>query len=73
MVEQFHLFFLGSLLVMIGLITLTFSLKSRSNGSTGIILLGPIPIMWGGKNKSLLALIIAAILFFALIPLVFIL
>ena len=53
MIEQQHLLFLGSILVMFGLVMLMFSFRPRSTGSTGIILLGPIPIMWGGKNKTL--------------------
>jgi len=73
MVEQFQLFFLGSILVMLGLIIMMLSIKPRRSGSTGIILLGPIPIIWGGKNKLLLAIVVAAILFFVLFPLVFIL
>lgn len=73
MAEQFQLFFLGSILVMFGLIVMMLSIKPRGSGSTGIILLGPIPIVWGGKNKLLLAIVIAAILLFVLLPLVFIL
>ena len=54
MVEQQYLLFLGSALIMFGLVMLIFSIKPKRNGSTGIILLGPIPIMWGGKNKLIL-------------------
>jgi uncharacterized membrane protein len=51
MIEQQYLLFLGSALIMVGLFMIMFSIKSRQNGSTGIILLGPIPIVWGGKSK----------------------
>ena len=64
MVEQQHLLFLGSALVMFGLVMLMFSIKPKHNGSTGIILLGPIPIVWGGKNKLIFLI---PLLFFALI------
>jgi len=64
MVEQQHLLFLGSALIMFGLIMLMFSIKPKHNGSTGIILLGPIPIVWGGKNKLIFLI---PLLFFALI------
>ena len=51
MVEQQYLLFLGSALIMVGLFMIMFSIRPRQNGSTGIMLLGPIPIVWGGKNK----------------------
>jgi len=51
MIEQQYLLFLGSALIMLGLVMLMLSIKPKHNGSTGIILLGPIPIVWGGKNK----------------------
>ena len=56
MVEQQYMMmlFLGSALIMFGLVMLMFSIKPKHNGSTGIILLGPIPIVWGGKNKLIL-------------------
>lgn len=54
MIEQQQLLFLGSALVMIGLFMLMFSMRARDTGSAGIILLGPIPIAWGGRNRSLL-------------------
>jgi len=64
MVEQHYLLFLGSALIMVGLVMLMFSIRPKHNGSTGIILLGPIPIIWGGKNKLMLLI---PLLFFALI------
>jgi uncharacterized membrane protein len=51
MVEQQYLLFLGSALIMVGLFMIMFSIRPKQNGSTGIILLGPIPIIWGGKSK----------------------
>jgi len=72
-VEQFQLFSLGSVLVILGLVVLIFSIKPRISGTIGIILLGPLPIMWGGRNKSILVILIIAMLLFALLPLVFIL
>ena len=51
MVEQQYLLFLGSALIMFGLFIIMFSIRPRQNGSTGIMLLGPIPIVWGGKSK----------------------
>jgi len=71
MVEQQYLLFSGSALIMFGLLMLIFSIKPKHNGSTGIILLGPIPIVWRGKNKSILLI---PLLFFALmVALVFML
>jgi len=64
MAEHQYLMFLGSALIMLGLIILMFSVKQRQNGSTGIILLGPIPIVCGGKNKMTL---LFPLLFLALI------
>ncbi len=63
-VEHHYVMFLGSALIMLGLIILMFSVKQRQNGSTGIILLGPIPIVWRGKNKMIL---LFPLLFLALI------
>lgn len=70
MSEHHYLMFLGSALIMLGLIILMFSVKQRQNGSAGIILLGPIPIVWGRKNKMILifpflflALIVALVFF----------
>lgn len=71
MVEQQYLLFLGSALIMFGLLMLMFSIKPKRNGSTGIILLGPIPIMWGGKNRSIL--LIPVIFLALMIALVFLL
>ncbi len=51
MVEQQYLLFLGSALVMLGLFMIMFSIRPKQDGSTGILLLGPIPIIWGGKSK----------------------
>ncbi len=51
MVEQQYLLFLGSALIMFGLFMIMFSIRPKQNGSTGIVLLGPIPIVWGGKSK----------------------
>jgi uncharacterized membrane protein len=51
MVEQQYLLFLGSALIMLGLFMIMFSIRAEHNGSTGIMLLGPIPIVWGGKSK----------------------
>ena len=51
MVEQQYLLFLGSALIMFGLFMIMFSIRPKQNGSTGIMLLGPIPIVWGGKSK----------------------
>ncbi|HLE34666.1 MAG TPA: DUF131 domain-containing protein [Nitrososphaerales archaeon] len=51
MVEQQYLLFLGSALIMFGLFIIMFSIRPKQNGSTGIMLLGPIPIVWGGKSK----------------------
>lgn len=62
MVEQQYLLFLGSVLVMLGLFMIMFSIRPKQNGSTGIMLLGPIPIIWGGKSKLVF-----------LIPLIFVL
>jgi len=62
MVEQQYLLFLGSALIMVGLFMIMFSIRPKQNGSTGIILLGPIPIIWGGKSKLVF-----------LIPLIFVL
>lgn len=68
MVEQQHLLFLGSALIMLGLVMLMFSIKPKPNSPSGIILLGPIPIIWGGKNRLvlliplLLALVVALVL-----------
>ena len=53
MVEQQYLLFLGSALIMVGLFMVMFSIRPKRNGSTGIMLLGPIPIVWGGKSKLL--------------------
>ena len=53
MVEQQYLLFLGSALIMVGLFIVMFSIRPKRNGSTGIMLLGPIPIVWGGKSKLL--------------------
>ena len=71
MVEQQYLLFLGSALIMFGLIMLMFSIKPKHSGSTGIILLGPIPIVWGGKNK--LILLIPLLFLALLVALVFML
>ncbi|MEM2759539.1 MAG: DUF131 domain-containing protein [Nitrososphaerales archaeon] len=71
MVEQLQLLSVGLILVMLGIIVTVFSLKPRGRGSTGIILLGPIPIVWGGSNKSLLVVIISVILLlFIVLPMV---
>jgi uncharacterized membrane protein len=71
MVEQQYLLFLGSALIMLGLVMLMFSIKPKRNGSTGIILLGPIPIVWGGRSKLMLLI---PLLFLALtVALVFLL
>ncbi len=70
MVWQQYLLFLGSALIMLGLFTLIFSIKPKHNGSTGIILLGPIPIVWGGKNKLML---LVPLLFVLVIALAFLL
>jgi len=70
MVEQQYLLFLGSALIMFGLVILMFSIKPKHNGSAGIILLGPIPIVWGGKNKLILLI---PLLFALVVALVFLL
>ncbi len=62
MVEQQYLLFLGSALVMVGLFMIMFSIRPKQSGSTGILLLGPIPIVWGGKSKLVF-----------LVPLIFVL
>ncbi len=62
MVEQQYLLFLGTALIMFGLFVIMFSIRPKQNGSTGILLLGPLPIIWGGKNKVVF-----------LIPLIFVL
>ena len=70
MVEQQYLLFLGSALIMLGLFMIMFSIKPRHDGSTGVMLLGPIPIVWGGKNKLVFLI---PILFVLIIALVFLL
>ena len=70
MVEQQYLLFLGSALIMLGLFMIMFSIKPRHNGSTGMMLLGPIPIVWGGKSKLVFLI---PILFVLIIALVFLL
>ncbi len=70
MVKQPYLLFLGSALMMLGLFMIMFSMKPKRSGSVGIILLGPIPIVWGGKNKLMLLI---PLLFFLAILLVFLL
>ncbi|MGH9878090.1 MAG: DUF131 domain-containing protein [Nitrososphaerales archaeon] len=62
MVEQQYLLFLGSALVMVGLFMIMFSIRPKQSGSTGILLLGPIPIVWGGRSKLVF-----------LVPLIFVL
>ncbi|MFQ5921107.1 MAG: hypothetical protein ACE5JV_03725 [Nitrososphaerales archaeon] len=62
-----YLLFLGSTLIMFGLFMLMFSFKPRQRGSSGILLLGPIPIVWGGGGKNRMMLILLPLLFFALI------
>jgi uncharacterized membrane protein len=59
MVEQHQLLFLGSALVMLGLFMLALSIKPRLSGSAGIMLLGPIPIVWGGRNRTMLLIPLA--------------
>ncbi|MFQ5920942.1 MAG: DUF131 domain-containing protein [Nitrososphaerales archaeon] len=63
--QQPYLLFLGSALVMFGLFMLMLSFKPRLGGSTGILLLGPIPIVWGGRNRLifLVPLLILALIF----------
>ncbi len=70
MFGQQYLLFLGSALIMLGLFMIIFSTRPKNNGSTGIILLGPIPIVWGGKNKLIFLI---PLLFVLTIVLVFLL
>jgi|GEM_PF-2432262 len=73
MVENLQLFYLGPILIIIGLVIMMLSFKPRGSGATGIILLGPIPIIWSGRNRSLILLLLLAAIFFAILPWVFIL
>jgi len=66
MIWQQYLLFLGSALIMLGLSMIIFSIKPKHNGSTGIILLGPIPIVWRGKNKLMFLIPLLFVLVIAL-------
>ncbi len=59
------LMMIGSALVLVGMLIITFSLVTRVAGSrgrsVGFILLGPIPIVWQG-SRSLLVILPIAIL-----------
>ena len=70
MVEQQYLLFLGSALIMFGLFMIMFSIKPKHKGSTGIMLLGPIPIVWGGKNKLVFLIPLLFVLMIMLVLLV---
>jgi uncharacterized membrane protein len=65
--EQQLTLFIGSALVMVGLFVTALSIKFRNNGSTGIVLLGPIPIVWRGKNRLLFILPIVLFIFMTLL------
>lgn len=69
--EQQQLLFLGSALVMAGLFMLMFSIRPRNSGSMGVMLLGPIPIVWGGRNKYMV--LIPILIFVFMLMLVFVL
>ncbi len=67
MVWQQYLLFLGPGLIMLGLFMIVFSIRAKNNGSTGIILLGPIPIVWGGKNELMFLIPILLVLMIVLV------
>jgi uncharacterized membrane protein len=66
MYEPRLLMFIGFIVIIIGMVMVMLSMRSRGMGSTtGFILLGPIPIMLHGSRISLLLLVpIAALLIF---------
>ncbi len=63
MYEPRLLTLIGFIVIIIGMIIVMLSIRSRGMGSTtGFILLGPIPIMLHGSRISLLLIPIAALL-----------
>ncbi len=63
MYEPRLLTFVGFIVIIIGMVIVMLSIRSRGMGSTtGFILLGPIPIMLHGSRISLLLIPIAALL-----------
>jgi len=63
MYEPSSLALIGFIVIIIGMVMVMLSMRSRGMGSTtGFILLGPIPIMLHGSRVSLLLIPIAALL-----------
>jgi len=63
MYESRLLALIGFIVIIIGMVMVMSSMRSRGMGSTtGFILLGPIPIMLHGSRISLLLIPIAALL-----------
>ncbi|GIU70877.1 MAG: hypothetical protein KatS3mg003_0356 [Candidatus Nitrosocaldaceae archaeon] len=60
--------FLGILLIMIGMFLVTISLKRRGN-ATGIIMIGPIPIIVSGNKPYLFVIPIILIVIIILLML----
>lgn len=57
------LVFTGFILIIVGMVVVMLSIRSRGLGSTtGFILLGPIPIIWRDSKASSLLLILIPII-----------
>ncbi len=57
---------LGFLLVVLGMVLLTLAAARRGEGrAVGVVLVGPIPIVFGGRRLATILVIILLILFSA--------